>query len=80
MQRSLVCVSQFLASRYLLLDLVLELSHVEHQLVDFLRPHRKFFGLELLTEFLRLCPDPIFAFCVAVLVPDLEDPLQLRAV
>jgi len=49
-QRALICNSKLFSSLNLLLDFVLELSHVKHKLVNFAAPHCQLFSFKIVLE------------------------------
>lgn len=70
----LVSDRQLLSSLNLLLDLILELCHVEHELIDLARPHGELLSLEVLPEDFLISIDSLLAPVVGDISPVPEEP------
>lgn len=72
-QRLLISHCKLLSSLDLGLDFVFELCHVEHQLVDFRRPHGKLLRLEISSEGGLFIVDSLFAPSMSNYSPSFEE-------
>ena len=73
---SFVSIRELLSGLHLALDLVFELSHVEHELVHLGGPHGQLLDLHVLSEGLLLSDDALLAPLMTNVAPSLVDPLE----